>query len=508
MHETEQSTPAFQLPGPAILAGVAAITVLGLLVRLYGLTSYGLWFDEAYHIELVRLPSIGAMLDAVLSNPPSDPLYVLVLRPWVELFGAQAGSVRALSVVLSTATIPASFLLGRYALGTGAGMWGALFFALSPYGVELGQEAALYSLAALLTTLALAAGWRWLRTGKGLWLYVPAGVVAIYSHYVVAVILLIFGALLLFLFGRFKRERGRWVLANGLVVLAWVPWLVALIVHWLTSELARASLPHLATLEEVGGALVQFSGGTATLHQGPRWLWFAGLAAGALLLVVGWVAGPRLLRKSIGVMLALFVTIFVLPALVSASTGMWLFVPHFMLFLLPTLFVCMGCAAYGMRLTRLTVVNTLVLIALVVWLAVQSWGIVQYNRYPPHGADGLRELAAGITDDIRAGEPVFVTPPALAPTLKQYYEGELIGLPEEFDLRRVYLPYDAVDWHDRALNVIMSRLEQGNPKRLWLVYRPELDDGGQLLSDVRLRYRQTGEAHYQFADLYVFVIQP
>ena len=36
----------------------------------------------------------------------------------------------------------------------------ALRDAVSPYAVEFGQEAALYTLAALTTTAALAAGWR------------------------------------------------------------------------------------------------------------------------------------------------------------------------------------------------------------------------------------------------------------------------------------------------------------------------------------------------------------
>ena len=66
---------------------LAAITLMGLAVRLWDLTNFGVWFDEAYHVQLVRLPMVGDMLNAVLSNPPSDPLYVLLLRPWVALFG-------------------------------------------------------------------------------------------------------------------------------------------------------------------------------------------------------------------------------------------------------------------------------------------------------------------------------------------------------------------------------------------------------------------------------------
>src|SRR5688500_10379238 len=84
-----------------VYLALAAVTLLGLAVRLYGLTNFGIWFDEAYHLELVRQPTIPAMLDAVLSNPPSDPLYVLLLRPWVALFGSSDFAIRALSVLLS-----------------------------------------------------------------------------------------------------------------------------------------------------------------------------------------------------------------------------------------------------------------------------------------------------------------------------------------------------------------------------------------------------------------------
>src|SRR5436190_16187277 len=130
---------------------LGAIMLVGLAVRLYGLTGYGIWFDEGYHIALVQQPTVAAMLDAVLSNPPSDPLYVMLLRGWVSLFGHGDAEVRILSVLLSTATIPATYWLGRVIAGSAVGLLGALFFALSPYAVELGQEAALYSLAALTT---------------------------------------------------------------------------------------------------------------------------------------------------------------------------------------------------------------------------------------------------------------------------------------------------------------------------------------------------------------------
>jgi mannosyltransferase len=350
------ATPALRRSITLLTAGrttallLGGILLLGLGIRLYGLTGYGIWFDEAYHIALVQQPTVAAMLDAVLSNPPSDPLYVLLLRPWVALFGTSDGAVRLLSVLCSTATLPATYALGRVLAGRGAGRLGAAFLAVSPYAVELGQEAALYALAALTTTAALAAGWRWWATGRGGWLYGLLGIVAIYSHYVVAAILAGFAVLALVPAAGPRRVPGRaWLGAHALIGLAWLPWLAALALHWLTNAQPRATLTHPATGSEVLGALVQFTSGTAALQQGSRALMLPGLVTGAGLLALGWWAGRAAGRRGLRLLLVLSGLIFLLPALLSTLTGRWLFVPHFMLFLLPALFVVLAAGALGVR---------------------------------------------------------------------------------------------------------------------------------------------------------------
>jgi hypothetical protein len=187
---------------------------------------------------------------------------------------------------------------------------------------------------------------------------------------------------------------------------------------------------------------------------------------------------------------------------------MWLFVSHFMLFLLPSLFVCLATGIDALRPARPSLLRAALVVALAVWLSVQCLGIVLYNRYPPHGADGLRELAARISNERRPGEAVFVTPPALMPTLAQYHTGELTGLPEDFDLRRVYIPYDPVDWHNRSTRLITDSLGEGSANRFWLIYRPELDDEGRLLAELRERHSLDYQQHYGFADLLLFTVGP
>ena len=140
-------------------------------------------------------------------------------------------------------------------------------------------------------------------------------------------------------------RRRTWLGAHALIGVAWLPWLAALAVHWLQNPQPRATLAHTATPAEIVGALVQFTSGTAVLQQGSRGLLVLGLVAGAGLLALGWGAGRAAARRGLRLLVVLSALIFLLPALLSALTGRWLFVPHFMLFLLPALFVVLAVGA-------------------------------------------------------------------------------------------------------------------------------------------------------------------
>lgn len=497
-------------------AALLSVVLLGLVVRVCGLTSYGIWFDEAYHIQLVRLPTAGAMLQAVLANPPSDPLYVLLLRSWASLFGHSDLAVRALSVLLSTATIPATYWLGKIAAGRAAGLIGALLLALSPYAVEFGQQASLYVLASLATTLALAEGLRWRNTGgrRDAVLYVALGIVAIYSHYVVAAILGLFGLLALYrgMGPRLVSRRG-WIVAHAAIFLAWTPWLFAMTLSWVNTPLPRATLPNPATLDQVLGALVQYSSGTSALLQRARVPEVLGLLAGSLLLLSGWQAGREARKRGLRLIIVVCGVVFLLPAVISAITGLWLFVPHFMVFLLPAGFVAFGAAlvylagwsgrvsdsisTYRLRYLSLALAS--------VWLVPQLWGLALFYCYPPHGADGLREIAAILNTETQPDDVVLVTPPPLQPSLAQYYTRKTHGLPGDFDLYNLYPSYDPDQWYSDSLREFRSRTR--GTALFWLVYRPGLDERGQLLADIKRRYTEAARYEHIFATLYLFEVR-
>src|SRR5260370_18669527 len=67
---------------------LAAIMVLGLIPRLYGLTERSLWFDEAFCWRLIQFPLFEMLEPGGRDNHP--PLYFILLQGWAALVGASA----------------------------------------------------------------------------------------------------------------------------------------------------------------------------------------------------------------------------------------------------------------------------------------------------------------------------------------------------------------------------------------------------------------------------------
>jgi hypothetical protein len=267
-------------------------------------------------------------------------------------------------------------------------------------------------------------------------------------------------------------------------------------VYWLSSPMPRTARIEPATWSDLYGAVVQMSAGSPPLYVPGLLLERLGLLAGALLFALGLWRGGGGLR-----LLALVaVIIFAAPAIVSAFTGWWLFVSHFMLFVMPSLYLVLAAGALALlgRDNRPLIALGAGLLGL--WLGVQVSGLWHYYRYPPHGADGLRELATVLR--ARRTEVVLVTPPALSATLQQYYQGTIIGLPSDFDLRAIYFPYDPNKWNAQSLERLQT--EVSGMERFWLVYRPELDRGGEFLSAVKSAYTLFEQHDYTYATIYLF----
>jgi hypothetical protein len=124
-----------------VLVGVLVAVALGL--RIYDLGD-GLWYDEIETlVDHARLP-VGEILTTYRSQN-QHPLYGLLARLSMTVFGDGAFGLRLPAVLFGTASVWAVFALGRRVAGIREGVLAALLFTVSYHHVWFSQNARGYS---------------------------------------------------------------------------------------------------------------------------------------------------------------------------------------------------------------------------------------------------------------------------------------------------------------------------------------------------------------------------
>ncbi len=135
----------FASSATALTLVLVLIIAAGAGLRLFRLGQKSLWVDEAISCAL-----------ASTGHDPVElpPLYFRLLGLTMELAGSEEEwALRLLSALCGIAAIPLVFLLGREADDRWTGAAAALILALSPYHVQISQEARNYALLSLLALL-------------------------------------------------------------------------------------------------------------------------------------------------------------------------------------------------------------------------------------------------------------------------------------------------------------------------------------------------------------------
>jgi mannosyltransferase len=202
-------------------------------LRLYGLGSESLWFDEAWSFKISQMDPWQILFSTPEDNNP--PLYYLILHYWVLLTGDSEFAIRLPSAIASALAVPLIYGVGRMLFGRPAGLMAALILSLSAYQIRYAQEARAYS---LMTFLSLASFYFLLKLlweGRSLAAtigYIAATTLLIYTH-VYGMFLV--GAQLLFLLATGQDLR-RWVVPAGLVALLYAPGAARIAVNLLSSQ--------------------------------------------------------------------------------------------------------------------------------------------------------------------------------------------------------------------------------------------------------------------------------
>jgi mannosyltransferase len=134
------------------LAVAIALFAAHVALKAPGAGARSLWLDEAWTIALAHRPADEVV--AVSRHDQNPPLYNLLMRPWIAVFGDSEAAARWPSVMASAATASALFLLARRFFGIEAALYASLLFAASEPQLYYAREARSYAVVGLLCTIS------------------------------------------------------------------------------------------------------------------------------------------------------------------------------------------------------------------------------------------------------------------------------------------------------------------------------------------------------------------
>jgi len=272
------------------VAALAVLFLLGLVVRLWRIGSENLWFDEWFSLCRALEPLAALLRGQHLAVSP--PLYYLLLKPWVVLFGDAEAVLRLPSALAGAAAVPLVAQVGRRLFDRATGLSAALLFAVFPYHVRYSQEARMYALIVLLGLLSVAffLARRERETPGNAVGYVLSSAALLYTHYFGGFVLLAQGVVVV-VAAWHEREQPRALLRWALDV-AVVAVLFALWVPTLLRQLGEAPRA-LGWVQEYGATVAR-----RVLHLLP-WPLLLFLAAGIVAAVVAVLQRPRARRIAV-----------------------------------------------------------------------------------------------------------------------------------------------------------------------------------------------------------------
>jgi mannosyltransferase len=211
------------------------ILVLATAVRFYDLTAAAIWGDEGSSLLLSQYSLSGIWQHAAHDVHP--PLYFMLLHGWIELFGDGIFSIRCLSALPGIATVWLGVWLMDLIATRRAALLTGVLLALLPTAVRYSQEVRMYSLLGLWligASIALVYWIRYPRRTRYLVAYALLMTAAFYTHYFTALCVLChwlyLGVIRLQPGYRLRHiQRPGWWLANGAIVLLYLPWVPSLI---------------------------------------------------------------------------------------------------------------------------------------------------------------------------------------------------------------------------------------------------------------------------------------
>jgi 4-amino-4-deoxy-L-arabinose transferase-like glycosyltransferase len=279
---------------------VILIFLVALFVRLLGIASRPIWYDEAFSI-LFSGKGLGQMLYGTLAptgagSADIHPLgYYSLLWGWMKIFGESLIAARMLSVLAGVATVYLVYQIAKEVFDTKTAETAMIIAALAPFQVHYAQEIRMYAFLAMWLLLATYAYLRGSRTGDWRW-WLAFGIssaVAQYTHNLAAFFLI---PLALTPLVKQDWKTFRSVLISSLLaILLYSPWLMQL-----PSQLAKVDQAYWVAKPGISSLFTLLLVFTTNTPLPGTWI-LPGLVVAILVLAIGLLETIRAKDKGNGV---------------------------------------------------------------------------------------------------------------------------------------------------------------------------------------------------------------
>ncbi len=284
---------------------VAALTGLGLLLRIARLDFQPLWWDEGYSVWFAHHPLAEMVRLTALDIHP--PLYYALLGAWSRTFGWGPIALRLLSVAIGVLAVPVAYVVAKWLAGRRAGLIAAFLLAINSFHIYYSQEVRMYGLVMLWSLLAVGLAWRSVEGGEEKvqrtewrWLagYGVVMTLALYTQYYAG--FLAVGLAIAGLVELWRQRRGRqatiWLGVQAVVAALVMPWVLYAgpkLVSYVSQKVVADSDKPLGLITYLARHMSAY---TAGHMEGPLAPWWPlGLLGAAAL---GWGLWRLLARRS------------------------------------------------------------------------------------------------------------------------------------------------------------------------------------------------------------------
>lgn len=232
---------AFRLRAWYVSSAALVLLALAFFLRVYRLADKNIWWDEGWTVWMAQHDFAWIALRTASDEHP--PLHYWLMNAWQTIFGDEAFTGRFFSLLFGVLLVALIYRIGKQVGGVRLGLLAALFLALARFNVWWSQDIKNYTLSAFFAWASVWFTWQILFSKTTFrrnvvfenqyWIgYVLAAFLALFSHYLAALIILadnvFVGIILLTLWRRgqpFIPLLIRWVIAQIAVVVIFAPWL-------------------------------------------------------------------------------------------------------------------------------------------------------------------------------------------------------------------------------------------------------------------------------------------